>query len=68
MLENFKNAFYEMERDPVLISLSIGIILASAGAFSTGIFVQKHSSAGLRSVMVISRIPLVWIASLSLGW
>jgi hypothetical protein len=31
-------------------------------------FVQKYTSAGLRSVMVLSRTPLVWIASVCFGW
>lgn len=57
-----------MNENPILYFYSVIVIFACAGSFATGMYVQKYASAGLRSVMVLSRTPCVWIFSVLLSW
>ena len=62
------NAFSEMNKTPILYVLSIGVFLSASLVYMLGMAVTKYSSASLRSVIILSRTPIVWLCSVMFSW
>jgi hypothetical protein len=57
-----------MNELPILYALSVGVIITACLEQMSGIAVTKYSSASLRSVVILSRTPLVWFCSVLFSW
>ena len=67
-LENSSLAFQEQAENPILIVYTVIIVISSGAKDAAGVTITKYASGAHRSTIITSRIIIVWIISLCLGY